>query len=47
MNGDPLTSEWSDPSVGKRGGVYARVAASEDQKVVAPDAGFLITSILT
>lgn len=47
MNGDPFTSEWSDPSIGKRGGIWARVSVSEDHKIVAGDAGYLITSILT
>lgn len=47
MNGDPFTTQWDDPNIGKRGGIYARVAVSEDHKVVAPDAGFLITDVLT
>ena len=47
MNGDPFTTQWDDPNIGKRGGIYARVAVSEDYKVVAPDAGFLITDVLT
>lgn len=46
-NGDPVTTQWTDPKVGKRGGIYAKVAVSEDHKVVAGDAGFLITSMLT
>lgn len=46
-NGSPLTTEWYDPSKGVRGGIYARVAVSEDHKVVAPDAGYLLTSALT
>lgn len=47
MAGDPYTTQWSDPGVGKRGGVWARVSVSEDHKVVAGDAGFLLTSLLT
>jgi len=46
-NGDPLTTQWADPKTGKRGGIYAKVAVSEDHKIVAADAGFLITSITT
>jgi len=45
MNGDPFTTQWPDPKVGKRGGIYGRVAVSEDHKIVAPDAGFMITGI--
>lgn len=45
-NGDPFTTEWTDPSIGKRGGIYSRVAVSEDYKVVSKDAGFLITDVL-
>jgi hypothetical protein len=47
MQGDPWTTQWSDPSVGKRGGIYARVSISEDYKVIAGDAGFLITGVNT
>lgn len=47
MANDPFTSQWSDPGVGKRGGIWARVSVSEDHKVVAGDAGFLLTGILT
>ncbi len=47
LSGDPFTSEWTDPSIGVRGGVWARVSVSEDHKVVAPDAGYLLTSLLT
>lgn len=45
--GDPFTSQWNDPSVGKRGGLWNRVSVSEDHKVVAPDAAYLITDVLT
>jgi hypothetical protein len=45
MNGTPITTEWTDPNVGVRGGIWAKVAVSEDHKVVAGDAGYLITGI--
>jgi hypothetical protein len=45
--GDPFTSQWNDPSIGKRGGLWNRVSISEDHKVVAPDAAYLITDVLT
>ncbi len=41
-NGDPVTTEWYDPRVGKKGGNYAKVGVSEDAKVVAGDTGYLI-----
>jgi hypothetical protein len=44
--GDPFTTEWPDPGLGKRGGIWSRVSVSEDHKVVAPDAGFLITGVV-
>ncbi|MGW8285760.1 MAG: hypothetical protein ACWGPR_08580 [Candidatus Deferrimicrobiaceae bacterium] len=44
--GDPFTTQWFDPKLGKRGGYRNRVAVSEDIKVVAGDAGFLVTSVL-
>lgn len=47
MNGTPITTEWQDPAVGVRGGVYAKVAVSEDHKVVAGDAGFFINDCKT
>lgn len=46
-NGDPITTEWNDPKIGKRGGVYAKVAVSEDHKIVASDAGFFINDCKT
>lgn len=46
LKGDPKTSEWYDPSVGKGGGYYARVAVSEDHKVIAGDTGYLITGAI-
>lgn len=45
--GDPFTSQWNDPSIGKRGGLYNRVSISEDHRVVATDAAYLITDVLT
>jgi len=45
MNGDPYTSEYPDPGIGKRGGIWAKVSVSEDHKVVAGDAGYLITGV--
>lgn len=46
MDDMPLTTQWDDPSVGTRGGIHARVSNSEQHKVIAGDAGFLITDIL-
>ena len=46
-NDMPLTTQWEDPSIGTRGGIYARVSVSEQHKVIAGDAGYLITNILT
>lgn len=47
MVGDPFTTQWPDAAVGKRGGIYARIAVSETHKVVAGDAGYLITGVAT
>ncbi len=47
MAGDPYTSEYPDPAIGKRGGIWAKVSVSEDHKVVAGDAGYLVTGVLT
>lgn len=44
MNGDPVTTQWQDPSVGVNGGYYAKVAVREDLKVVAAPTGYLIKS---
>lgn len=44
LQGDPFTTQWNDPSVGSRGGIYARVTTSEDHKIVSADAGYLITA---
>lgn len=45
-SGDPFTTQWMAPELGKRGGIRTRVAVSEDIKVVAGDAGFLVTAVL-
>lgn len=47
MSGDPYTTEWTDPGIGKRGGIWSRVSVSEDHKIVAGDAGFLITAAIS
>lgn len=47
MNGTPVTTEWTDPSIGVRGGIWAKVAVSETHKVVAGDSSYLITGILS
>jgi hypothetical protein len=47
MNGDPVTTEWFEPRVGKSGGHYAKVGVSEDLKVVASDAGYLYKSVVS
>lgn len=39
---DPVTTEWFDATTGKKGGHYAKVAVSEDLKVVASSAGYII-----
>jgi len=41
---DPVTTEWFDATTGKKGGHYAKVAVSEDAKIVASSAGYLIKS---
>lgn len=43
----PFSTQWADPSVGVRGGIYHRTSVSEDHKIVSADAGFLISSLLT
>lgn len=44
---DKITTQWFDPSVGIAGGYYTKVAVSEDHKVVAPDTGFLYTTVIS
>lgn len=46
MNGDPVTTEWYDQKIGKKGGNYAKVGVSEDAKVVAGDTGYLLTTVI-
>jgi len=47
MNGDPYTTQWVDPKPGKRGGIYEKIAVSEDHKIVAGDAAYLISDVKT
>jgi hypothetical protein len=46
LNNDPFTSQWTDPSIGRAGGIWSRVSVSEDHKIVAADAGYLLTSVV-
>lgn len=46
LKGDPLTTEWFDPKVGKGGGYNGKVGVSEDHKVVAGDTAYLITAAI-
>lgn len=45
--GPKETSQWFDISKGKGGGYYARVALSEDHKVVASDTGYLFSAAIS
>ena len=45
--GDPFTSQWTDPSIGKRGGLWNRVSVSEQHKIVSLDTAYLVTDVLT
>ena len=47
MNGDPYSTQWPDPAIGKRGGIWNRTSVSEDHKIVSSDAGFLITGAIS
>jgi hypothetical protein len=47
LRNDPVSTEWIDPKVGKQGGIRAKVALSEDHKVVAGDAAFYISDVKT
>lgn len=47
MNGDPVTTQWQDPAIGKNGGYYAKVGVSEDLKIVAAPTGYLIKSCVS
>jgi hypothetical protein len=44
LNGVVKSSQWYDGRVGYDGRWYAKVAVSDDEKVVASDTGFLITT---
>lgn len=46
LKGDPITTQWFDEKPGKGGGYFGKVGCSEDYKVVAGDAGWLIKDIL-
>lgn len=43
--GEVNTDQWFDPSIGTKGGYYARVSVSDDYKVVAADTGYLLTTV--
>lgn len=47
LRGDPATDNWFDKSVGKRGGYYTRVSSSEQSVIMAADAGFLYTDVVS
>jgi hypothetical protein len=38
---------WFDQSIGKKGGMYSKVAVSEDYKVVAGDTSWLYTTVIS
>jgi hypothetical protein len=44
--GEKRTDEWFDISLGTMGGYYARTSVSEDHKIIAPDTGYLITTVI-
>lgn len=44
---DPVTTEWFDPTAGRKGGHYAKVAVSEDAKIVASNTGYLIKACVS
>jgi hypothetical protein len=47
VQGDPYTTQWMDPSVGARGSLRQRVSVAEDHKIVAADAGYYITAVMS
>lgn len=47
LRGDPVTQQWFDPNAGRAGGYYAKVATSEDHKIVAADTGYLFTTVIS
>lgn len=44
LNGAPKASQWYDGRVGYDGRWYAKVAVADDDKIVASDTGYLITT---
>jgi hypothetical protein len=42
--GDKVSNQWFDPKIGMAGGYYAKVGMAEDHKIVASDAGYLISA---
>jgi hypothetical protein len=47
LNEDPVVTTWFDQSIGKKGGMYSKVAVSEDYKVVAGDTSWLYTTVIS
>lgn len=45
LNEDPITTEWFDPEIGKKGGNWLKVGLSEVHKVVAGDAAYYISTV--
>lgn len=43
---DPVVTSWFELDSGKRGGYWNRVAVSEDHKIVAPRAGYLLYDVI-
>lgn len=44
--GDLQTAQWFDPQLGTRGGWWAKAAVDEVHKIIAPDTGFLYTTVI-
>jgi hypothetical protein len=44
--GPPATAQWFDQTLGPKGGYYAKNAVCEDHRVVAGDAGYLLTTVI-
>lgn len=44
--GQIATAQWFDPEIGAKGGWWAKAAVEETHKIVAPDTGYLITTII-
>ena len=47
LSGDPKALNWFNPAVGKGGGYYAKVAVSEDHRIIAGDTGYLGTTVVS